>query len=324
MSTPGHRYEESLVVGVDGSPGSRAALAWALAAAARRGASLLVLSAFPVEAYWLDPALVDVERIEAITEDTESRTRDLVQEVLRSPEASAVPGAADVPVHVLAVPGPAAPSLVQHSATADLLVVGSRGRGGIRSTVLGSVALQCAAHADCPVVVVHPTSTGAPGEGRAPRVVVGLDDSPSGRAALGAAVAEAGRRGARVQAVLAYEVPDHWSDTYAAVMRPPGQAGARALERAHAVVADVLGDDAGSVDVSIEAGPAAEVLVRRAADAELLVVGSRSRSTLLGTVLGSVALHCVIHAPCPVMVLRSVAQPVRPREGTAAAPATHG
>lgn len=309
--------EERVVVGVDGSPGARAALGWALSAAARRGARLLVLSAYPVEASWLDPALVSPDRIEAIGEDTESRTRELVQEVLRSPDVAAVRGAADVPVHVLAVPGLAAPALVQHSATADLLVVGSRGRGGIRSTVLGSVALQCAAHADCPVVVVHPVPAGAPEEARQPRVVVGLDDSPAGRVAVAAAVAEAGRRGARVHGVLAYEAPDHWSSMYAVVARPQAQSGARALERARAIVADALGEDAGSVEVSVEAGPAAEVLVRRAADADLLVVGSRSRSTLLGTVLGSVALHCVVHAACPVMVVRPAPQAAAPRRETA-------
>ncbi len=312
---------ERVVVGVDGSPGARAALGWALTAAARRGARLLVVSAFPVEASWLDPALVDPDRIEAIGEDTASRTWELVRDVVRSPEVSAVRGSADVPVHVRAVAGPAAPALVQHSATADLLVVGSRGRGGIRSTVLGSVALQCAAHADCPVVVVHPVPARAPEDEREPRVVVGLDDSPSGGAALAAAVAEATRRGAHVRGVLAYEAADHWSSVYAVMTRPPSQSGTRALERARAVVADVLGEDAGSVEVSVEAGPAEEVLVRKAADAELLVVGSRSRSTLLGTVLGSVALHCVVHAPCPVLVVRSAPEPAAPRPVVAVGPA---
>jgi nucleotide-binding universal stress UspA family protein len=308
---------ERVVVGVDGSPGARAALGWALTAAARRGARLLVVSAFPVEASWLDPALVNPDRIEAIGEDTASRTWELVRDVVRSPDVSAVRGTADVPVHVRAVAGPAAPALVQHSATADLLVVGSRGRGGIRSTVLGSVALQCAAHADCPVVVVHPVPARAPEDEREPRVVVGLDDSPSGGAALAAAVAEATRRGAHVRGVLAYEAADHWSSVYAVMTRPPSQSGARALERARAVVTDALGGDAGAVEVSVEAGPAGEVLVGKAADADLLVVGSRSRSALLGTVLGSVALHCVVHAPCPVMVVRPAPEPAAPRPDVA-------
>ncbi|WP_164704531.1 universal stress protein [Blastococcus litoris] len=290
---------QRIVVGVDGSPGARLALAWALRAAAGSGAELLVLSSFPIEVYWLDPYFVDPRRIDAIREDTEARARVLVDEVRRDP---GVPATTEVAVHVVALAGPAAPNLVQHSATADLLVVGSRGRGGVRSTVLGSVALHCAAHADCPVVVVRPSPEDAPGA--APRVVVGLDDSAHGRAALVSAVTEARRVGARAEAVLAYEEPTYWSDLYAVMTPPPGQTRAQALDRAEAVVGEVLGADRDAVDVTVTAGPAAEALVRAAQGAQLLVVGSRSRSTLPGMVLGSVALHCVVHAPCPVMVVR--------------------
>ncbi len=311
--------EQRIVVGADGSPGSRLAVAWALTAAARRRAALLVMSAFPVEVYWMDPYFVDTRRVEAIREDTETRARGLVQEVLRDPEVSAVPGAAEVPVHVVAIPGPAAPNLVEHSATADLLVVGSRGRGGIRSTVLGSVALHCAAHAACPVVVVHPAPAGAAEAAAARRVVVGLDDSPPARAALVAAVAEARDRGARVEAVLAYEEPNYWSDLYAVMLPPPGQTRSQATEHAETIVAETLGDGRDAVDVTVAAGPADDVLVRHAAGAELLVVGSRSRSPLPGMVLGSVALHCVVHAPCPVMVVRPAPEPARARPSVAAA-----
>jgi len=50
-------------------------------------------------------------------------------------------------------------------------------------------------------------------------------------------------------------------------------------------------------------GPAGAVLVERSAGAALLVVGSRSRNRLPGMLLGSVALHCVVHAQCPVLVV---------------------
>jgi nucleotide-binding universal stress UspA family protein len=309
--------EQRIVVGADGSPGARLAVAWALTAAARRGAELVVLSAFPVEAYWMDPYFVDPRRVEAIREDTEIRARGLVQEVLHDPAVSAVPGTADVPVHVIAAPGPTAPVLVQHSAAAGLLVVGSRGRGGVRSTVLGSVALHCAAHAGCPVVVVHPASGGAAEPPTVRRVVVGLDDSPHAKAALGTAVSEARHLGARVDAVLAYEEPNYWSDMYAVMSPPPGQTRTQALEHAESLVAEVLGDEREAVEVQVAAGPAGEVLARVAVGADLLVVGSRSRSTLPGMVLGSVALHCVVHAPCPVMVVRLVPEPARRRPSAA-------
>jgi nucleotide-binding universal stress UspA family protein len=154
--------------------------------------------------------------------------------------------------------------------------------------------------------------------------VVGLDDSPHARAALVTAVVEARRRGARVDAVLAYEEPNYWSDMYAVMMPPPGQTRAQALERAQALVAEVLGDEAGTVDVSVAAGSAGEVLVQHAAGADLLVVGSRSRSALPGMVLGSVALHCVVHAPCAVEVARPVPEPARTRPAAAAGTAARG
>lgn len=320
----GGTHVQRVVVGVDGSPGARLALGWALCEAARRNATLLLLSAFPVEAYWLDPYFLDPARVEAVREQTEAGARAVVGEVLREPDVAAVPGTAAVPVHVLAVPGAAAPALVQHSATADLLVVGSRGRGGLRSTVLGSVALHCATSAHCPVVVVHPPSGSAPADADAPRVVVGLDGSPDGTAALLAAVVEAGHRGARVRAVRAYEAPNYWSDMYAALTPPPEERRARELERARGVVAGVLGDAAQAVDVVVDEGPAGEVLVREAAGAELLVVGSRSRSALPGMLLGSVALHCAVHAPCPVVVVRPVVQPTPTQAGVAAVPAARG
>ncbi|MBJ7454036.1 MAG: universal stress protein [Blastococcus sp.] len=331
--TPGNRDEQvpRVVVGVDGSPGARLALAWALSEAARRAATLLVLSAFPVEAYWLDPYFLDPDRIEAVRQETEARTRDAVGDVLHQPDVTAVPGAATVPVHVLAVPGPVVPSLVQHSSTADLLVVGSRGRGGVRSTVLGSVALHCAASADCPVVVVHPVSGGMHAGGSDGRLVVGLDEASQGRAALVAAIDEAVRRDARVQAVLAYEGPDYWSEMYAGLTPPPAQRRARALERARNLVEDVVAEDVARgrdhdvavVEVLVQEGSAGEVLVREAAGAELLVVGSRSHSSLPAMLLGSVALHCAIHAPCPVMIVRPEPEPARPRAAVAATPAAH-
>ena len=77
------------------------------------------------------------------------------------------------------------------------------------------------------------------------------------------------------------------------------------------MVAEVLGTvPAGGtpkVRVVAEEGPAGHVLVRRAEDAALLVVGSRSRSRLQGMVLGSVALDCVVHGTGPVMVVHPAA-----------------
>jgi nucleotide-binding universal stress UspA family protein len=145
-------------------------------------------------------------------------------------------------------------------------------------------------------------------------VVVGLDDSPVAHRALARAVGEAAALGARVEAVAAYRAPDYWSDLYAITAPPVGQTREQALERARGIVAGVLGGrpKGPEVTVDVEEGAPADVLVRRADGAALLVVGSRSRSRLEGMVLGSVALHTVVHARCPVMVVH--------REASAPAP----
>jgi nucleotide-binding universal stress UspA family protein len=308
-----------IVVGVDGSAGSRAALAWALAEAARRGAGVELVSAFPVTFYWTDAYLPDPDRIAAVRSDTEARARAMAQQACRDIGV-------EVPVEVTVVAGGAAAELVQRSEGAGLLVVGSRGRGPVRSTVLGSVALHCAAHGRCPVVVVHPPRDAAR---PAASVVVGVDDSEPSRLALRTGVAQAGRLGADVTAVVAYEPSNYWSDLYAVMAPPAGETGEHAQRRGERIVAEALGQAPGEaagrgprVRVVAEQGSPGEVLVRRSEGAALLVVGSRSRSQLQGMVLVSAALHCVVHASCPVMIVhpeRSAA--TAPDTATAAAPA---
>ncbi|WP_336033261.1 universal stress protein [Geodermatophilus sp. FMUSA9-8] len=286
-----------VVVGVDGSPGARAALGWALGAAARAGGSVEVVSAYPVDFYWMDPYLLDTGRLDAIRQDTEERVRALVAEVRQDPAVTAVPGTANVRADIVVAGGAPLEHLVARAEGADLLVVGSRGRGGVRSTLLGSVALHCVAHAPCPVVVVHPGTVEPP-----LRVVVGVDDSPMSRAALSRASEEAARLGARLEVVAAYQPEAYWSDLYAVTAPPLSETEEQARARVTAIVSEVLGAGA-DAEVHVVGGAPGEVLVQRADGAALLVVGSRSHSRVAGMVLGSVALHGAVHAPCPVMVV---------------------
>jgi nucleotide-binding universal stress UspA family protein len=228
--------------------------------------------------------------------------------------------AAAVAIGVRGVCGPAAAELVGACGPGDVLVVGSRGRGAARSALLGSVALHCATAAPCPVVVVHPRSRPADVPGR---VVVGIDDPAQARSALAAAVAEAARRDARVEAVAAYGLPELWSLAETGGLPAPDALRERAEHRAEEVVSVVLGagtPDRDRVTVTVVEGAAAAVLLDRASGAELLVVGSTSRHALSGLALGSVALHCVISAPCPVLVLHpgDVSAPPQPAEAAAA------
>jgi nucleotide-binding universal stress UspA family protein len=290
-----------VVVGVDGSPGARTALEWAWAAAARRGVPLRVVSAFPVDDWWTDALLQDERRMDTLRADTAARLTALLEWA----RAAAGPLADGVQVQPTVVAGAPAEHLVQVSEGAGMLVVGSRGRGVIRSTLLGSVALHCVTSATCPVVVVHPAPVLPPLlPGALPsalRVVVGLDDTETSQAALRRAVALAVEIGGEVEAVVAVQPPTYWSDVDVVV--PLGDVRERALARAQDQVARLPAASQVPVRVLAADGPAGAVLVERSAGAALLVIGSRRRSRLPGMLLGSVALHCVVHGQCPVMVV---------------------
>lgn len=298
-----------VAVGVDGSDESRAAIAYALAAAARRGVGLDVVGVYSLQMYYVGGGALAVPDVAAIRDGFEQLVTRTVEEVRADPRVAAVPGVAEVDVRVLVATGPAAQVLVDHGTDVGLLVVGSRGRGAVRSALLGSVALHCATHASCPVVVVHPGSEEHP----ARRVVVGVDGSDTARAALVAGLDEAARTGADVEAVAAYLVEDFWTDL--GPMAGPPEEAIRADLRAGAerTVAEVTAERAEAgllvppVVVSVVHGGASDVLVERSRDAELLVVGSRSHGGVRGLLLGSVALWCAVHAAGPVMVVRPTA-----------------
>jgi len=143
----GGRPDGRIVVGVDGSPGARQALSWALAEANIRHASLEVVHAWsypdqgPKSAASPGAALT----VEALEEGALRVVEDsLAGLVVRE----------DLPLRRHVAPSPASLALVEAAEGADLLVVGARGRGGFAGLQLGSVAQQCAQHTPCPLVIV--------------------------------------------------------------------------------------------------------------------------------------------------------------------------
>jgi len=145
----GEESGQRVVVGVDFSSGARAALLFALEDASRRGATVEAVTAYRPPEYWMDFYAVGTYQPTTVRTSALTRLRAFVAETV--PDG---PHPAPV-VRVRAGMGGAADVLVEASHGADLLVVGSRGHGGFASMLLGSVSMQCALHASCPVTVVH-------------------------------------------------------------------------------------------------------------------------------------------------------------------------
>jgi nucleotide-binding universal stress UspA family protein len=137
-----------IVVGVDGSPGSRKALAWAAAEAATHGSDLHVVNAWE---HTLMPPAGSVTVSEHYVPDDSQRTSDDLVRVIKEELGEEPP----VVVQPLVRQGRPAKVLIEESTDADLLVVGTRGHGGFAGLVLGSVSQHVAAYAKCPVAVIR-------------------------------------------------------------------------------------------------------------------------------------------------------------------------
>jgi nucleotide-binding universal stress UspA family protein len=148
----------TIVVGIDGSEGSEAALRFALEEARLRRATLRVVHAYvlPLSEVAPDPFLLEFPSVpgpelEAIAEDLDKGATSLIDAALERVLGGAEAG---VTLERVAVEGSPAASLIEEAAEADLLVVGSRGHGRVHGLLLGSVSQQCVSHAPCPVAIV--------------------------------------------------------------------------------------------------------------------------------------------------------------------------
>ena len=149
-----------IVVGVDGSPGSDAALRWALDEARLRGSKLQVVHAYePPSAFITEAGLgvggvpsppVSADAEGRLREAAEAAARDVIEQALQRAAGETAP----TEIEVTPAQGSAARTLLEAAEGAELLVVGSRGRGGFLGLLLGSVSQQCAQHPPCPVVIL--------------------------------------------------------------------------------------------------------------------------------------------------------------------------
>ena len=284
-----------VVVGYDGSEHSGLAVEWAAAEAVSRGAALTLVAAttIPLEGMRfggtvLTPDTVD-DLIRRLQEVTEKRAEDV---------RVAHPG---LDVQVKVALGSATSVLMETSDSADLVVVGSRGMGGFRGLLVGSVGVQVATNATCPAVVIRDAP--AP---EASTIVVGVDGSELSLAALDFAFAMADRRGWGVRAVHAWEIP-----TYEVLAVPTGpppidieeyEAGEqRAFAESLAGLRERYPGVA--VEERIMRGQVVRAILEASEDAALIALGTRGRGEFLGAVLGSVSQGVLHRAKIPVAVI---------------------
>ncbi|MEV5983194.1 universal stress protein [Streptomyces sp. NPDC052114] len=292
-----------VITAVDGSDHSLRALEWALAAARGRDAELLVVhvrsdyvKALPVPG--TPVVMPPADQVPAL-----AAVRDLLE------------GRDDLPpVRFTTLDGSPASSLVELSEQAQLLVLGSRGRGGFASLLLGSVSRACAARAACPVVVVpHAARTAGADGGHGP-VVLGLSPDETADAVVEFAFAQARRHDVPLQVITTYTVPlstltlmggyidgaaGDGSPSVEEDLRKAQDERLRPFVERHADVA---------VEQVVTAADAAGRLVVASQSAGLLVVGRhRRRLNADSFLVGSAANAVLLHAHCPVAVV-----PTRP------------
>jgi nucleotide-binding universal stress UspA family protein len=289
--------QRTVTVGVDGSTSSISAVRWAAREAGRRDAALRLFHACVL------PAMRHPRPLSAAVGYSDGLFED-GRRWLREAKNAALLEQLGLEVSTELTIGNAVDQLVYESDTASLLVVGSRGLGGFRDMLLGSVSVAMGAHGHGPVAVVRAPAPGAPPPAQGP-VVVGVDGSPASEAAVAYAFEAAADRHAPLVAVHA------WSDVFADPawsMSPPKvdrhavQAGEE--EQLHERMSRWR-EKFPDVSVFLEVIPdrPAHALLGRGEKAQLIVVGSRGRGRYARAALGSTTRALLHHAVCPVVVL---------------------
>jgi nucleotide-binding universal stress UspA family protein len=292
MRYPRHEMEspmfEHIVVGVDGRAGGRDALALAALLQHTCGDDLVAVYAYP---YDRSVRLDNAGAVETVLRD-DLRAKVEGELARMSVAARAM---------VVADPSPARSlHAIAARQQADLIVVGSAHRAGAERILGGDVTAGTLHGAPCPVAVAPPGF--AEGEHALRIVGVGFDGSAESRDALHLAHRVARRADAEVRAciVVPPAVPmwpgagrdPEWPGYDAAARR----ASERTLDSA---LAEIAHEGVGEVI----AGQPARELIRRSADLDLLVVGSRSYGPLRRLLLGSTSSRLVRHSSCPVLIL---------------------
>jgi nucleotide-binding universal stress UspA family protein len=285
-------WQGRVVVGVDGSDTSLIAVQWAANEARLRGCGLTLVASIspPVSAAGFGPAYPPA--LDLIG-SMQTQAQSMLDEV------SASFGDIDVLTHVEV--GSPSGVLIQASEHAAMVVLGSRGRGGFKGLLLGSVGAQVASHTDCPSIIIR----SAP-RTDAKQVVVGIDESPAAQAAVAFAFDFADRHSCEVIAVHAWDIPAY--DLLVVPNAPVPVALTDVADDEIRLAAEVLAGfrtDFPNVRVQerLVRSSAVDALLNASTDAALIVVGTRGHGPAVGALLGSVSNGVLHKAQVPVAVV---------------------
>ncbi|WP_454852620.1 universal stress protein [Promicromonospora soli] len=282
-----------VVVGVDGSPSSTLAVRWAALEAARRGAPLVLVHVWKAVPVSVPHA--------ATLGPYEDRLIEEGRQWLAEASAVAQEAAPDVATSTRLMSGSVAAKLIGRSASAALVVLGSRGLGGFTGLVVGSIAVAVTTHGLCPVVVVRGADPHSAPRQDGP-VVVGVDGSPTSHEAIRFAFQAASFRDVPLVAVYAWSdlpITTVWelTTTWQSIQRQESARLDQWLAEIQALYPGVHVEQ-----VVVRDGPA-HALLDQAKSAQLVVVGSRGRGGFRGLLLGSTSQALIHHAACPVAVV---------------------
>ncbi|MGA9359204.1 MAG: universal stress protein [Mycobacterium sp.] len=292
MSETATKY--GILVGVDGSPASDAAVTWASREAVSRRIPITLMHVVaPVVVGW------PVGQLYAnMPEWQKDNAQHVIEHARKTLTASL--GESEAPeVHIEMLYASVVPTLIKASKEARMIVVGSQGIGALRRLLLGSVSTALIHHAHCPVAVIRSDERTTPDT--AP-VLVGIDGSPASEAATALAFDEASRRGVDLLALHA------WSDV--GVFPVLGMDWRDRESEGEEVLAERLaGRQEEYPDVHVQrllvCDRPSHWLLKQSEHAQLVVVGSHGRGGFPGMLLGSVSSAIAHSTNIPVIVVRT-------------------
>ncbi|MFN3601073.1 MAG: universal stress protein [Dietzia sp.] len=289
--------ENSVVVGIDGSAASTGAVAYAANTAATRRVPLVLVTSYTMPAAMFAEGMVPPQ---PVYDELEKECQPVVEQA----RETALKVAPDIEVSHAVVEGNPSQVLIDYSRKAKMIVLGSRGLGGIKGMVLGSVSASVASHAFCPVVVTREDTDDLDRSGP---VVVGVDGSEVSAKATEWAFAEASARDTPLIAVHTWMDPQ--VQAAAAGIALTDEDWKQLEEQQLETLSERLaGFSDRYPEVRIERfvtrDRAVRALVEQAENAQLVVVGSHGRGGFTGMVLGSTSRALLQASPCPVMVVR--------------------